>query len=73
MSLITEHKDFVSLQELQAIWATCVCSNNWRFGQKSNNDTVYPMWFQAYYDTFRAEYKEGIPKKLSTLVIALLV
>lgn len=64
MSLITEHKDFVSLQELQAIWATCVCSNNWRFGQKSNNDTVYPMWFQAYYDTFRAEYKEGIPQEI---------
>ena len=64
MSLITEHKDFVSVEELQAIWAMCVCSDNWRFGQKSNNDTVYPMWFQAYYDTFRAEYKEGIPDQI---------
>lgn len=64
MSLITEHKDFVTVEELQAIWATCVCSDNWRFGQKSNNDTVYPMWFQAYYDTFRAEYKEGIPHQI---------
>ena len=64
MSLITEHRDFVSEAELQAIWAMCVCSDNWRFGQKSNNDTVYPMWFQAYYDTFRAEYKEGIPEEI---------
>jgi len=64
LSLITEHRDFVSEAELQAIWAMCVCSDNWRFGQKSNNNTVYPMWFQAYYDTFRAEYKEGIPQEI---------
>jgi len=64
LSLITEHKDFVSVEDLQALWAMCVCSDNWRFGQKSNNDTVYPMWFQAYYDTFRAEYKEGIPQEI---------
>ena len=64
MSLITEHKDFIDLPVLQALWARCVCSDNWRFGQKSNNDTVYPMWFQAYYDTFRAEYKEGIPEQI---------
>ena len=64
MNLITEHRDFVSVEELQAIWAMCVCSDNWRFGQKSNNDTVYPMWFQGYYDTFRAEYKEGIPHQI---------
>jgi hypothetical protein len=64
MSLITEHKDFISLGELQALWARCVCSDNWRFGQKSNNDTVYPMWFQAYYETFKKEYKEGIPEEI---------
>lgn len=64
MSLITEHKDFIELPELQALWARCVCSDNWRFGQKSNNDTVYPMWFQAYYDTFQKQYKEGIPEEI---------
>ena len=62
--LITEHKDFISETELQTLWALCVCSDNWRFGQKSNNDTVYPMWFQGYYDTFRSQYKPGIPEKI---------
>ena len=62
--LIKEHKDFLSLGELQALWARCVCSDNWRFGQKSNNDTVYPMWFQAYYETFKKKYKEGIPEEI---------
>ena len=61
MSLITEHRDFLSLEELQELWARCVCTDNWNFGQKSNDNTVYPMWFQGYYNTFKAEYKEGIP------------
>ena len=60
--LITEHHDFLTEGELQEVWALCVCSDNWRFGQKSNNDTVYPMWFQGYYDTFSKEYKPGIPE-----------
>ena len=49
--LITEHHDFLTEGELQEVWALCVCSDNWRFGQKSNNDTVYPMWFQAFWKT----------------------
>ena len=65
--LITEHKDFISETELQTLWALCVCSDNWRFGQKSNNDTVYPMWFQGYYDTFRSQYKPGIPEKIDEI------
>ncbi len=60
--LITEHHNFLTEGELQEVWALCVCSDNWRFGQKSNNDTVYPMWFQGYYDTFSKEYKPGIPE-----------
>ena len=60
MSLITEYKDFAPENVLQNLWGGVVCQDNWRFGQKSNDDTVYPMWFQAFYDTFTKQYKPDI-------------
>ena len=62
MSLITEYKDFLNEGELQQIWGATVCQAHWRFGQKSNDDTVYPMWFQHYYDCkphLGSAYREG--------------
>lgn len=58
MSLITEYKDWVDEQTLINLWGSTVCQPLWRFGQKSNNDTVYPMWMQGFYDTFNGKYKE---------------
>ena len=58
MSLITEYKDWVDEQTLMNLWGSTVCQPFWRFGQKSNNDTVYPMWMQGFYDTFNGKYKE---------------
>ena len=58
MSLITEYKDWVDEQTLINLWGSTVCQPLWRFGQKSNNDTVYPMWLQGFYDTFNGKYKE---------------
>lgn len=49
-NLITEYKDFLTEYQLQQIWGHHVCQAKWKFGQKSNNDTVYPMWFQHYYN-----------------------
>ena len=58
MSLITEHRDWVDENMLKNLWGSTVCQPRWFFGQKSNSDTVYPMWGQGFYDTFRGEYKE---------------
>lgn len=58
MSLITEYKDWIDEETLMNLWGSTVCQPLWRFGQKSNNDTVYPMWLQGFYDTFNSKYKE---------------
>jgi len=58
MSLITEYPDWVDEGMLKNIWGSTVCQPRWFFGQKSNNDTVYPMWGQAFYDVFAGRYKE---------------
>ena len=58
MNLITEHRDWVDESMLKNLWGSTVCQPRWFFGQKSNNDTVYPMWGQGFYDTFKGEYKE---------------
>ena len=58
MNLITEHRDWVDENMLKNLWGSTVCQPRWFFGQKSNNDTVYPMWGQGFYDGFRGEYKE---------------
>jgi hypothetical protein len=58
LSLITEYKDWVDEPTLRNLWGSTVCQPRWYFGQKSNNDTVYPMWAQGYYDGFKGEYKQ---------------
>ena len=65
--LIQEHPNFVTKDDLAAIWAICVCNGPWRFGQKSNPDTLYPMWHQGYYDNKTEEYPEGIPDNVIEL------
>mgnify|MGYP001996881417 FL=1 len=59
--LIKEYPDWLSYGGVGAIWHQTVVQPNWRFGQKSNNDTIYPMWFQAFYDTFADEWKVDNP------------
>ena len=58
MNLITEYRDWVDELTLRNLWGSTVCQPRWFFGQKSNNDTVYPMWGQGFYDGFKGEYKE---------------
>jgi len=57
MSLITEHRDWVDEEMLKNLWGSTVCQPRWFFGQKSNSDTIYPMWGQAFYDTFNGRWK----------------
>ena len=59
MSLITEYRDWVDEPTLRNLWGSTVCQPRWFFGQKSNNDTVYPMWGQGFYDTFKGEYNQN--------------
>lgn len=54
--LVTEYDNWADESLVMNIWGECVCKPKWRFGQKSNNDTVYPMWFQTFYDTFAQKY-----------------
>jgi len=58
MNLITEYRDWVDEPTLKNLWGSTVCQPRWYFGQKSNNDTVYPMWAQGYYNGFKGEYKQ---------------
>lgn len=56
--MIKEYKNFVDDGMLGNLWLN-VTQPQWRFGQKSNNDTVYPMWVQNFYDTYNNMYKEN--------------
>ena len=59
MNLITEYKDWVDEQTLINLWGSTVCQPRWAFGQKSNNDTIFPMWLQGFYDTFNGNYNQN--------------
>ena len=48
--LITEYHDWVDKDLLRNIWGSTVVHGGWKFGQKSNNDTIFPMWFQNFYN-----------------------
>ena len=58
--LISEYDNWADEGLVYNIWGGTVCQPKWRFGQKSNNDTVYPMWFQNFYDTWKQEYQTDI-------------
>ena len=54
--LITEYPDWVGPNGVNVLWGQLVAQGHWRFGQKSNNDTIYPMWLQHFYDTWKDEW-----------------
>lgn len=54
--LITEHIGFTDQSLAKNLWGSTVCQGNWKFGQKSDDHTKYPMWFQGFYNTFAQEY-----------------
>jgi hypothetical protein len=56
--MIIEHKNFIDADMLMNLWHH-VTLPHWRFGQKSNDDTLYPMWVQNFYDTHNNRYKEN--------------
>src|SRR6056300_1498319 len=66
MSLITEYRDWVDEPTLRNLWGSTVCQPHWFFGQKSNNDTVYPMWGQAFFDTFNGKWKHDTNEYIIT-------
>lgn len=48
--LITEYHDWADKDLLRNLWGSTVVHGGWKFGQKSNNDTIFPMWFQNFYN-----------------------
>ena len=70
MNLITEYHNFLNEHELQQIWGATVCQAHWRFGQKSDESTIYPMWFQHYYDCkphLGSGYRDGTYEGLQAI------
>jgi len=57
MSLITEYRNWINEDMLRDAWGGTVCRAQWQFGQKSNLDTLYPMWFQNFYVTPEKRWK----------------
>ena len=57
MSLITEYRNWINEDMLRDVWGGTVCRAQWQFGQKSNLDTLYPMWFQNFYVTPEKRWK----------------
>ena len=54
--LITEYSDWADISLQKNLWGSTVCQGNWKFGQKSDDYTKYPMWFQGFYNTHAQEY-----------------
>ena len=55
-NLITEYDNFTDESLAKNLWGSTVCQGNWKFGQKSDDNTKYPMWFQGFYNTQAQEY-----------------
>ena len=58
MKLITEYRNFADDAILKNISRHHIQQPEWSFGQKSNDDTVYPMWGQGFYNVSNNQYKE---------------
>tara|TARA_R110000823_G_scaffold97570_2_gene211894 strand:+ start:2276 stop:2812 length:537 start_codon:yes stop_codon:yes gene_type:complete len=58
---IHEFKGYLTEQELKIINTECVIQAKWRFGQKSNEDSRFPMWFQNFYITQAKKFKDDAP------------
>jgi len=62
MSLITEYKDWVDEQMQINLWGSTVCTPRWLFGQKSDQNSIYPMWFQTFWETLNGRYAPDAPQ-----------
>lgn len=60
--------NFASSQQLESIKRTTINQPLWRFGQKSNYDTQWPMWFINLYVHHEAKFKPNVDPHLIDIV-----
>lgn len=63
---------FANEQQLEQINRELIDQSLWRFGQKSNNLTLYPMWFINLYNLYEEQYKDICVSAVKELVDKLL-
>lgn len=61
MRLISNFIDDSELTEFQK----AIKSGNWHWGQRSNNNTLYPMWYQPYFG--KGEWNKSAPEVVKTV------
>jgi len=64
--------NFATEQQLEQINRELINQPLWRFGQKSNENTAYPMWFINLYDLYASRFKDICVTSVKELVKQLL-
>lgn len=56
--------NFITTDEIQEL-QRLIKSPAWKWGQVSNNNTLYPMWFQGFCSNYK--YSEDTPQVIKTI------
>jgi hypothetical protein len=57
--------NFVTSEELDVFDRQIIPAGRWRWGQRSNNNTLYPMWYQPYYT--KGGWEEWVPQEVKQI------
>ena len=57
--------NFVTSEELDVFDRQIIPAGRWRWGQRSNNNTLYPMWYQPYYA--KGSWDEWVPQEVKQI------
>ena len=57
--------NFVTGEELDVFDRQIIPAGRWRWGQRSNNNTLYPMWYQPYYA--KGNWDEWVPQEVKQI------
>ena len=57
--------NFVTSEELDVFDRQIIPAGRWRWGQRSNNNTLYPMWYHPYYA--KGSWDEWVPQEVNQI------
>lgn len=57
--------NFITAEELEVFDKNIITAPRWQWGQRSNNNTLYPMWFQPYYG--RGRWEDWVPQTVKEI------
>ena len=57
--------NFITAEELDVFDRQIIPAGRWRWGQRSNNNTLYPMWYQPYYA--KGAWDEWVPQEVKQI------